>query len=126
MHEQPRKRYTAELEPTVCSLKPMPLHTILHFGLHTLLPLAVAVVAWSSQWRRAWLVMLAAMAVDLDHLLADPIFVPGRCSVGFHPLHSQLAIAAYVALLAFRPARWVAAGLIVHMVADALDCLWMA
>ena len=36
------------------------------------------------------------MAVDLDHLLADPIFDPHRMSIGFHPLHSYPAIAVYV------------------------------
>ena len=44
--------------------------------------------------------MLATWLVDLDHLLAEPVFDPERCSVGFHPLHSGGVIAAFVALLA--------------------------
>ena len=31
--------------------------------------------------------MMATMLVDLDHLFADPIYDPDRCSIGFHPLH---------------------------------------
>lgn len=67
--------------------------------------------------------MLAAMLVDLDHLLADPIYDPNRCSIGFHPLHSYPAIAAYVVLLVPRVTRLFALGLIIHMVLDALDCI---
>jgi hypothetical protein len=66
------------------------------------------------------------MLVDLDHLLADPIFDPARCSVGFHPLHSYPAIAGYAAMLLVPVLRIAATGLLLHMGADYLDCLWMA
>ena len=69
--------------------------------------------------------MLATMLVDLDHLLADPIYDPNRCSIGFHPLHSVVAIAGYVVLLAFKkPWRWLGIGLLMHMATDLLDCHW--
>ena len=45
-------------------------------------------------WKMVWLIMMLTMLVDLDHLLANPIYDPNRCSIGFHPLHSYLAIAA--------------------------------
>ena len=32
---------------------------------------------------------MLTMMVDLDHLIADPIFDPQRC-IGFHPLHSEM------------------------------------
>lgn len=69
--------------------------------------------------------MLATMAVDLDHLLADPIFDPQRCGIGFHPLHSYPAIALYVVALVFKPLRVVAAGLLIHMLVDGTDCIRM-
>ncbi len=69
--------------------------------------------------------MLATMLVDLDHLLADPIYDPSRCSIGFHPLHTFPAIAAYVLLLIPRVSRLPALGLVIHMALDALDCLVM-
>ena len=69
--------------------------------------------------------MLATMLVDLDHLLADPIYDPSRCSIGFHPLHSFPAITAYLVLLIPRVSRLPALGLIIHMALDALDCIVM-
>ena len=69
--------------------------------------------------------MLATMAVDLDHLLADPIFDPERCGIGFHPLHSYPAILLYVVAVAFKPLRIVAAGLLIHMLVDGTDCIRM-
>ena len=69
--------------------------------------------------------MLATILVDLDHLLADPIFSPDRCSIGFHPLHSEWAIGIYFLLLFFPKSRIVAIGLLYHMLTDYQDCLWM-
>jgi len=66
--------------------------------------------------------MIATMLVDLDHLLADPIYDPNRCSVGFHPLHSYIAIGIYAVFLAFPKSRLIALGLLIHMALDYLDC----
>lgn len=68
--------------------------------------------------------MVATMLVDLDHLLATPIFDPGRCSINFHPLHTYWAIAGYVVLLFFRKTRIIAVGLLFHMFTDYIDCQW--
>ncbi len=98
------------------------LHLILHFAL----PLAVAVSAFRARWRAAFAIMAATMLVDLDHLLAIPHYDPNRCSIGFHPLHMPLPIAAYV-LLSFLPqTRLVGVGLVIHMLLDAVDCVWMS
>ena len=35
--------------------------------------------------------------VDLDHLLAEPVYDAARCSIGFHPLHTWPAMIAYAA-----------------------------
>ncbi len=96
---------------------------ILHLILHVIVPGAVAVLFFRPRWKRAWLIMLATMLVDLDHLLADPIYDPGRCSIGFHPLHTSPAIAVYVLLTIPRPTRLVGLGLVIHMALDGLDCL---
>lgn len=73
--------------------------------------------------------MAGTMLVDLDHLLAVPIFDPNRCSIGFHPLHAWPAIAAYV-ILASVPKnpnlRLAGAGLLIHMALDWVDCMCMA
>lgn len=96
---------------------------MLHLLLHALVPGLVARAAWPALWRRAWLVMLGTMVVDVDHLLADPIYDPARCSLGFHPLHTPPALVVWTALLALPPTRMVGAGLVVHMALDGIDCI---
>lgn len=65
------------------------------------------------------------MLVDLDHIFATPIFDADRCSIGFHFLHSLPAIAIYIILLFPKKTRIVGLGLILHMITDFIDCLWM-
>ncbi len=98
---------------------------ILHLVLHVLVPGLVARLAFRSRWRRAWLIMVLTMAVDLDHLLASPIYDPNRCGIGFHPLHSYIAIAVYAVMVAIPPLRIVGVGLLIHMALDGLDCIWI-
>jgi hypothetical protein len=69
--------------------------------------------------------MLLTMVVDIDHLLATPIYDPQRCSIGFHPLHTWGAMGIYSGMLLYARTRVVGAGLLVHMALDAIDCLWM-
>lgn len=70
--------------------------------------------------------MLATMLVDLDHLLATPIFQPNRCSVGFHPLHTGYAFIVYLALIFLKkPFRIIGIGLTFHLLTDLIDCLFM-
>lgn len=66
--------------------------------------------------------MLAAMLVDLDHLLADPVYDPNRCGIGFHPLHTAQAIAGYALLSILPPTRLIGVGLVIHMALDLSDC----
>jgi hypothetical protein len=96
---------------------------LLHLVLHAVVPGGVALLFYRPSWKKAWLIMLATMLVDLDHLLADPIYDPQRCGIGFHPLHSYPAIAAYAFLLIPKTTRLVALGLVIHMALDALDCV---
>ena len=73
---------------------------------------------------RVYLIFIATMLVDLDHLLADPIYDPNRCSINFHPLHTYWAMGVYVLLLFLRkPFRLIGLGLLMHMLADWVDCL---
>lgn len=100
------------------------LQNILHYSLHFLAPGLVAFVFFRSQWKRAWIIMVATMLIDLDHLLATPIFDPTRCSVGFHPLHSYYAIVIYLLLMLFQKTRIIAIGLLFHIITDWQDCYW--
>ncbi len=96
--------------------------SVLHIFLHFAVPAIVARVFFKDKWLKAWLIMVATMVVDLDHLLADPIYDPDRCSIGFHPLHSWPAIAAYAGLAAWPKTRLIGLGLLIHMALDGIDC----
>lgn len=97
----------------------------LHAALHVAVPGVVARAGFPSRWRTAWAVMVATTLVDLDHLLARPVYDPDRCSLGFHPLHTAPAVGAYALLALFPRSRWVGVGLLLHMALDGLDCWWM-
>lgn len=114
---------------------------MIHIALHFLAPLLVAFAFYRGRWKTAFLIMIATMLVDLDHLLADPIYDPQRCSIGFHPLHSMPAILVYAALFmlplvwrrkgggqGLRPAasvfHLIGLGLLIHMALDWMDCLF--
>ena len=99
--------------------------SIIHYGCHFLLPLAVALLFFKSNWKYAYLVMIAGMLIDLDHLLATPIFDPNRCSIGYHPLHSPFAILFYFFLCFPKKSRLVGLGLIIHIISDSVDCSLM-
>lgn len=101
------------------------LQFIVHYGLHTLLPLAIALIAFKSNWLKAYLIMLSAFIIDLDHLLANPVFDASRCSINFHPLHTYWAIGCYILLLIPKSTRLFAIGLICHIIADCADCLFV-
>ena len=59
--------------------------------------------------------MLLTIVVDFDPLLADPIFDPNRCDLGFHPPHAWPAIAAYLVAI-FSPSLWIVTlDLLIHM-----------
>lgn len=96
--------------------------SVFHIFLHFAVPAIVARVFFKEKWLKAWLIMVATMVVDLDHLLADPIYAPDRCSIGFHPLHSWPAIAAYAGLAAWPKTRLIGLGLLIHMALDGIDC----
>ena len=113
---------------------------MIHIVLHFIVPLLVALAFYRSRWHKATLIMIATMIVDADHLLADPIYDPDRCSISFHPLHTTPAIAIYAALFALplvvgwkddgqglhpaaRVLHLIGLGLLMHMTLDWIDCL---
>ena len=101
------------------------LRLLIHYGLHFLAPLGIAKIFYKEQWQRAYLILLGTILIDLDHLLASPIFDANRCSINFHPLHTYYALAFYIALLSFKKTRLIGIGLCLHFLTDALDCLWL-
>ena len=99
------------------------IHTIIHVGLHILVPLGIARAFFKERLWQAWLVMVLTMVVDLDHLIANPIYDPHRCSINYHPLHSYPAILIYCLMVAIPKVRFIGLGLLIHMGVDGLDCV---
>ena len=113
---------------------------MIHIALHFIIPLLIALVFYRNRWRSTTMIMFATMLVDVDHLLAVPIYDPNRCSIAFHPLHTWPAIVIYVGLfivplmmssrkegerlqIAMRMSHLIGLGLLIHMILDGLDCL---
>lgn len=95
---------------------------ILHYGIHFLVPIAVGLFFYKENKMRVVLILLAAILIDVDHLVATPIFDPNRCSINFHFLHQYWAIALYVVFLFIKPLRIIGIGLLIHIMADLTDC----
>ncbi|WP_074408006.1 DUF6122 family protein [Aquimarina megaterium] len=98
---------------------------IIHYGFHLIIPLLIALLFFPKQWKRVYFLFIAAMLIDIDHILADQIFDPNRCSIGFHPLHSYYAITAYGIMLFFPKTRIIGLALLWHILTDLLDCRMM-
>ena len=86
------------------------------------MPLALARIVFYKRWLVAWGLMMTGMLIDLDHLLADPIYDPQRCGVGFHPLHSAFPIGLYLIAFAHPRTRLLGLGLLIHIALDSIDC----
>ena len=68
------------------------------------------------------ILMMLTMLVDLDHLLATPVYDPERCSIGFHPLHHPYLMLVYGFMALLTKTRWIGVGLLIHMLLDWQDC----
>jgi hypothetical protein len=93
--------------------------------MHLLVPGVFAYLFFNNDWKKVWIIFVLTMLVDLDHLVAVPIFNTSRCSINYHPLHSYYSIVIYIVLLLFPKTRIIAIGLLFHMITDAVDCLWI-
>ena len=128
---------------------------LIHMLLHVLVPIVVLMgfrlidgpriknpkeSGWQSWLSHPLVIMLMTMSVDIDHLLANPIYEPNRCSILFHPLHTTWPMLVYGVMLIWpllksvsaytlsnrdRVIGWIGVGLVIHMLLDSLDCLWM-
>ncbi|MDA3802642.1 MAG: DUF6122 family protein [Patescibacteria group bacterium] len=104
------------------------IRTTTHYLLHFVAPFVVAYYFFNKNWKWAGVIMTSTILIDLDHLLASPIFDPSRCSIGFHPLHTIWALIVYILFLLIPSWKWraVGLGLIIHFATDAIDCVMMS
>jgi hypothetical protein len=96
---------------------------LVHYGFHFLVPLAISILFYKKNWKLAYLIFIGTMLIDLDHLLANPIFDASRCSINFHPLHTYYAIVSYILMLIPKKIRILGIALLLHMFTDYLDCI---
>jgi len=70
------------------------------------------------------LAAFGANLIDIDHLLATPIYDPDRCGINYHPLHSWYMIPIYFGGLFFKNkyVRVFFASVLIHLTLDAIDC----
>jgi len=102
------------------------MQTFIHYFLHFGFPFFIAFGFFRKDWKKVYLILIATMLVDLDHLVANPIFDPNRCGINYHPLHTYYAMIVYVLLLFFRkPFNIIGIGLLFHMLTDLIDCMMM-
>ncbi len=101
------------------------LQPVVHYTLHFLFPGIIAWIFFKNNWKTAWFIMLATMLIDVDHLLASPVFDPHRCSINFHPLHTYWAMGVYVLLFFVKKGRILAVGSLLHILTDWIECLFM-
>ena len=101
------------------------LRFISHYGIHFIVPILIGYGFFKKDRLKITLILLSGLIIDLDHLLATPIFDANRCSIGFHPLHSVWAIGIYAFLFLFKKTRLIGLALLIHIVADTVDCLWI-
>jgi hypothetical protein len=101
------------------------LRFLLHYGIHFIVPLGVAYFFFKEHRLKAALILLAGIVLDVDHVLATPIFDTMRCSVNFHPLHSYWAIGVYIVMTGYKKTRIWGIAFLIHMLADIIDCLFI-
>ncbi len=96
-----------------------------HLALHFLTPAVLTGIFFRKSWALAYFLMIVTMLVDIDHLIANPVYDTNRCSIGFHPLHELWFVFIYISLC-FVPKmpkiRLLGIGLSVHLALDAIDC----
>tara|TARA_B100000795_G_scaffold231557_1_gene189439 strand:- start:78 stop:392 length:315 start_codon:yes stop_codon:yes gene_type:complete len=98
--------------------------TFIHYFLHFIFPFLIAFIFFRKDWKKVCMIMLLTMMVDLDHLIANPIYQADRCSINFHPLHTYYAIGVYFIMIFFqKPFNVIGIGLLLHMLTDLIDCL---
>ena len=103
----------------------MTFKVLIHYSFHFIFPLFFAKLFFNQVWKKAFIIMLLTMFIDLDHLLSSPIFDPNRCSIGFHPLHTVWAGILYFTFLFIPSWKWraISTGCLLHLFTDFLDCL---
>lgn len=68
------------------------------------------------------ILVFASNLIDIDHLLANPIYDPNRCGINFHPLHSWYVFPFYILGGIFGKYKYLFWGIGMHLILDLIDC----
>lgn len=101
------------------------LQHIIHYFLHLGLPCILVFYFYKTNWKIAIFKLWATMLIDIDHLWVEPIYDSCRCSLGNHTLHSFPFLLLYPILIFYRKTRLIGVGLLLHMITDGIDCLFI-
>lgn len=93
--------------------------------MHFMVPGVIAWFFFRKKWKIVWLIFLATMLIDVDHLWATPIFDSNRCSINFHFFHTTKAAIVYSILLISNKTRVLGIALLFHLFTDYIDCFWI-
>ena len=71
------------------------------------------------------MIMLSTIIIDLNHLVASPVFDANRCSIGFHPLHTIWACLFYCLIFIVPDWKWriFSVGCLWHLITDFINCM---
>lgn len=102
-------------------------NTLLHYSNHFIIPFVVLWLFYNKKRAiRLYPYALISMCIDLDHLWANPIFDPNRCSVGFHSFHQWwIIIPVWIILLRTQNMHVLGWALLWHLCTDWIDCQLM-
>jgi hypothetical protein len=98
---------------------------IAHYGIHFIVPIIIAIYFYKENRLWAAVILLSGILIDIDHVLATPMFDPNRCSINFHPLHTYWAIGVYMLLFTYKKTRIIGLALLIHILADTVDCYFI-
>ncbi|EID72377.1 DUF6122 family protein [Imtechella halotolerans] len=96
-----------------------------HYGIHFIVPILIAFWFYRGDFKKVSIILLLGIIIDIDHLWATPLFDANRCSINFHPLHTYFAILIYLLLFSWKKTRIFGLALLLHILADSVDCLFI-
>ena len=66
--------------------------------------------------------IFASNLIDLDHLLANPVYDPNRCGINLHPLHNWILFPFYFFGSVWGRYKYLFWGVSMHLILDFFDC----
>lgn len=97
---------------------------IIHLASNFVLAKIISIFDKDIDFSKLFLTIASSNLIDIDHLLANPIFDATRCSINFHPLHKWYVVPLSIIglFLKNKYARYFFLGVLLHLALDLADC----